>query len=187
MQASASGFRGVVATLGIVILAVSACTGSVAPVGPNDHLLPLVACQLDAPGAPTGPPGYMLVPPGSIAFGWDGLHNASGSSLTCGAQAVSGARSVIPFSSLDGEDRIPWVAVLAWPGQPTTPDPVPATMTLVRLDPGGEVAVGTQKGSGAQYQMAGNYGHDAEPGSYRMRIVSAGGVLLAEGRFEIVP
>lgn len=187
MQRWPSGLRGVAATLGILILGVSACTGSAATVGPNDHLFPLVACQLDAPGAPTAPPGYTLVAPGSIAFGWDVLNNVSGGSLTCGAQAVLGARSVIPFSSLEGEDRIPWVAVLARPGHPTAPDPIRAKMTLVRLDPGGEVVVATQTGSDPQYQMAGNYGHDAQPGSYLMRIVSGGGVLLAEGKFEIVP
>jgi hypothetical protein len=34
--------------------------------------------------------------------------------------------------------------------------------------------------------MMGNYGHDAQPGSYLMHIVSGSGNLLAEGRFEIV-
>lgn len=187
MQRRPSGLRGVVATLAILIPGVSACAGSAPTVGPNDRLFPLIACPLDVPGAPTAPPGYTMVPAGTIAFGWDGLHNVSGASLTCGAQAVLGAKLVIPFSSLGGEDRIPWVAVLAWPGKPTLPDPIRATMTLVRLDSGGEVVVATQTGSDPQYQMAGNYGHDAKPGSYRMRIVSGAGDLLAEGNFEIVP
>ncbi len=81
-----------------------------------------------------------------------------------------------------------WVATLARSGQPTTADPVPPTMTLVRVDPNGPVVVQTvtgQPGEPEQYRMMGNYGHDALPGSYLMRIVSGTGELLAEGRFEI--
>jgi hypothetical protein len=110
----------------------------------------------------------------------------------CGVQAVRGATTVIEFSSLGGEDRILWAATLARPGQPSTPDPAPAIVSIFRLDPGGPVAVATQveEDTGTrseQYRMMGNYGHDAEPGSYIMRIVSGTGALLAEGSFEVVP
>jgi hypothetical protein len=68
-----------------------------------------------------------------------------------------------------------------------TPDPVPPRVTLSRLDPSGPVVLATvtqEPVSG--YAMMGNAGHDALPGSYLMRIVSASGDLLAEGRFQIV-
>jgi hypothetical protein len=61
------------------------------------------------------------------------------------------------------------------------------TMTLFRLDSEGPVVVATQVGEPSeQYRMMGNYGHDAQPGSYLMHIVSGSGNLLAEGRFQIV-
>jgi hypothetical protein len=172
------------AGLAIITVVAAACTGSAPTAGPPEF--PLVACSLDGPGAPTAPLGFVLVAPGTIAFGWDAWHNVSGSNTVCGAQAVHGATSVIPFSSLGGEDRISWAATLARPGQPSTPDPILPTMTLSRLDPGGAVVVQTMTGEPfAEYQMRGNYGHDALPGSYLMRIVSGEGDLLAEGRFEI--
>lgn len=60
-------------------------------------------------------------------------------------------------------------------------------MTLVRLDANGPLVVATQtEQPNAEYKMDGAYGHDAQPGAYLMRVVSAGGDLLAEGRFEIV-
>jgi hypothetical protein len=128
-----------------------------------------------------------LVAPGTIVFTQGAWHNVSGDSTACGAQAVSGATSLIAFSSLGGEDRILWVATLARPGHPTTPDPVLPTMTLFRLDPGGPVAVETEtQAPFTEYRMDGNWGHDAQPGAYLMRIVSSDGVVLAEGRFEIV-
>lgn len=177
--------RAVVAGLALVMLAAAACTGSAPTPGPPEF--PLVACRLDGPGAPTAPAGYTLVAPGTIAFTQDAWHNVSGGDTSCGAQAVRGGKSVFAFSSFGGEDRILWVATLARPGQPTTPDPVLPTMTLFRLDPGGPVVVETQTGEPfTEYAMMGNYGHDAQPGSYRMRIVSGSGDLLAEGRFEIV-
>jgi len=177
--------RRVLAGLTVVMLAAAACTGYAPTPGPPEF--PLVACRLDVPGAPTAPPGFTLVAPGTIAFGWDGLQNVSGGDTACGAQAVRGAKSVIVFSSLGGEDTISWAATLARPGQPTTPDPVLPTMTLFRLDPGGPVVVETViQEPFNEYRMMGNYGHDARPGSYVMRIVSGTGDLLAEGRFEIV-
>ncbi len=116
-----------------------------------------------------------------------GLRNVSGSDETCGAQAVRDAETTISFSSLGGEDRIFWVATLARPGNLTTPDPILPTMTLLRLDPEGPVVVDTATQEPAtEYSMRGQYGHDARPGAYLMRIVSASGDLLAEGRFEIV-
>lgn len=177
--------RAVLAGLALAALTVAACSRSAPTPGPPEF--PLVACPLDVPGAPTAPPGFTLVAPGTIAFGFDTWRNVSGEDTACGAQAVRGATSVIAFSSLGGEDRISWAATLARPGQPTTPDPVLPTMTLFRLDPGGPVVVETQTGEAlSEYQMRGNYGHDARPGSYLMRIVSGSGDLLAEGRFEIV-
>jgi len=167
------------------MLAGAACIGHAPTAGPREF--PLVACPLDVPGAPTAPPGYTLVAAGTIAFGWDALHNVSGGDSLCGAQAVRDPKSVIAFSSLGGEDRIAWAATLARPGYPTTPDSVPPTMTLVRLDLGGPVVVATQAGEPVEeYRMLGNVGHDAQPGRYLMRIVSGTGGLLAEGRFEIV-
>lgn len=173
----------------LTILSTSACSGASPTIRPPEY--PLVPCQLNASGAPTAPPGYTLVPPGTIAFTQDSWLNMTEPYAMCGIQAVRGATRVIDLSSLDGEDRILWVATLARPGQPPTPDPVPPIVTIFRLDPGGPVAVATQveEGTGSrseQYRMMGNYGHDAEPGSYIMRIVSGTGILLAEGSFEIV-
>jgi hypothetical protein len=181
---------GVLTGLVIAMLAASACTGSAPTPGPPEF--PLVPCRLDAPGAPTAPPGYALVTPGTIAFTQDSWQNVSPLDRACGAQALRGAKSVFEFSSLGGEDRIMWAATLARPGPPAAPDPVPPTATLFRLDAAGPVVVSTQveEDTGTrskQYRMMGNYGHDAQPGSYLMRIVSGNGSLLAEGRFEIVP
>jgi hypothetical protein len=96
------------------------------------------------------------------------------------------------LSSLGGEDTILWAATLARPGPPSSPDPVPPTVTLFRLDATGpvEVSIQVEEDTGTQveqYRMMGNYGHDAQPGSYLMRITSGTGALLSEGRFEIVP
>ena len=169
----------------IIALIVVGCVGQAPTRGRPEF--PLVACALDVAGAPTPPAGYTLIAPGTIAFAWDEWHNVSGSNTSCGAQAVRGATSVIAFSILAGEDRIPWAATLAWPGRPTAPDPELPTMTLFRLDAGGPVVVATETGQRVeQYRMIGNYGHDAVPGSYLMRIVSGSGSLLAEGRFDIV-
>ena len=174
------------AGLAFLAVAAAACASQAPTPGPPEF--PLVACPLDGPGAPTAPPGHVLVAPGTIAFGSNmGWHNVSGSDTACGVQAVRGADPLIAFSSLGGEDRIFWVATLARPGQPTTPDPIRPTMTLFRLDPDGPVEVETVIGEySEQYRMMGNYGRDAKPGSYHMRIVSGSGDLLAEGRFEIV-
>ena len=168
-----------------MMLAAAACSGSAPTAGRPEF--PLVACALDGPGAPTAPSGYTLVAPGTIAFTQGAWHNVSGDDTTCGAQAVRDATSVIKFASLGGEDTIFWAATLARPGRPTTPDPALPTMTLFRLDPDGPVVVATQiEEPASEYSMRGNYGHDARPGSYLMRIVSASGDLLAEGRFDIV-
>lgn len=177
--------RGALAGLALALLALSTCAGAAPPGGRPEF--PLVTCPLGAQGEPTAPPGYSLVDPGVIAFGSDmAWHDVSGGDTACGSQAVRGAEPVIAFASLGGEDRIAWVATLARPGRPTTPDPVLPTMTLFRLDPGGRVLIATQtQETFSEYSMRGNYGHDAQPGSYLMRIVSGSGDLLAEGRFEI--
>lgn len=127
---------GFVAGLAVAMLAAIACTGRATP-APDRPGSPLAACTLGGPGAPTAPPGYALVAPGTIAFTQDAWHDVSGGNVACGAQAVRGVTSVIAFSSLSGEDRIFWVATLARQGQPTAPDPVLPTMTLFLLDPGG--------------------------------------------------
>lgn len=57
----------------------------------------------------------------------------------------------------------------------------------MRIDSGAEVAVDSQTASGPQYMMLGNYGHDARVGAYLMRIVSANGTPVAQGRFEVTP
>lgn len=96
------------------------------------------------------------------------------------------------LSTFEGEDGIMWVATLARSERLASADPIPPTVTLYRFDAAGPVAVspfvradyGTQS---EQYRMLGNYGHDARPGSYVMRIVSGDGSLLAEGSFVIVP
>lgn len=181
---------GLRARIAIALLAASGCTGTAPTPGPPEF--PLVPCLLGVPNAPTAPPGYTLVAPGTIAFTQDSWQNASPLNGACGAQAVRGATSLIEFSSLRGEDRIIWAATLARPTRSSTPDPVSPTVTLVRLDLAGPVVVSTQveEGTGVrseQYRMMGNYGRDAQPGSYLMRIVSGSGTLLAEGRFEIVP
>ena len=110
----------------------------------------------------------------------------------CGANRCwrlgSGGSAIRPSIALGaGEDRIGWVATLNRPGRPTTPDPVLPTMTLYRIDPSGPVMVATQTGQPvSEYQMSGNFGHDAQPGMYLMRILSGNGELLADGRFDIV-
>jgi hypothetical protein len=171
----------------VLALCLCACAGSVRPLGPGDSAGPVVACDLGPPGGPAAPAGFQLVPPGTIAFGWDVLHNASTVGSECGAQAVRNPRDKISLASLEGEDRIPWVAVFARPGRLAPPDPLGASMTLVRLESGTEVLVDSQVASGPQYMMLGNYGHDARVGAYLMRIVSGTGALLAHGRFEITP
>ena len=183
---SPNASRALLAAFALLALAAAACAGSVSPISGAPEF-PLVACPIDVPGAPTAPSGYTLVAPGTIVFTQDAWHNVSGGDPTCGAQAVRGATSLIAFSSLGGEDTIFWAATLARPGQPTTPDPVLPTMTLVRLDPGGPVVVDTETQEPFnEYRMDGRYGHDAQPGAYLMQIVSSNGNVLAEGRFEIV-
>lgn len=176
---------------GLVIAAVaaSACAGSAPTPGPPEF--PLVACRLDAPGSPTAPPDYTLVPRGTIGFTEDAWKNLSPVDRHCGAQALRAPSSIFKLSSFGGEDRILWAATLARP-EPAAPDPVPPTVTLLRLDGAKRVEVSTnvhqQFGAvSEQYRMMGNYGHDAQVGTYLMRIVSATGTLLAEGGFEIVP
>ena len=167
-----------------VALVLAACTGQAPTAGPPE--LPIIACPVDGPGGATAPPGFTMVAPGTVLFGYSVLENVSGSNLACGAQAVAGARSVIPFSSLLGEDRISWAATLAWPSRPTLPLAQTPTMTLVRVDPAGEVVVDHEScPSQMAYQCGGSYGHDAVPGRYRMRIASAAGDSLATGTFEI--
>jgi hypothetical protein len=105
---------------------------------------------------------------------------------------VRGAASTFDLSSFGGEDGILWVATLARPESLASPDPVPPTVSLVRLDAAGPVVVPLTPHADygtvvEQYRMMGAYGHDARPGSYVMRIVSGDGVVLAEGRFDIVP
>ncbi len=175
------------ALLVVMPVILCACVGTAPTAGRPEF--PLVACEPDRPGSPTAPPGYMLVQPGTIAFGtalvWQ---NASRAEERCGAQAVSGASSVISLPDLAGEDRIFWVATLARPGDPTEPDVVLPTMTLTRLDPSGPVVVQSVIDEPSdEYSMRGSYGHDARAGSYVMRIVSSDGVLFAEGRFVITP
>lgn len=165
-------------------LVIAACSGQAPTAGPPE--LPIIACSVGGAGGATAPPGFIMVAPGTIAFGYSVWHNVSGSNLDCGAQAVSDPRSVIPFSTLLGEDRISWAATLAWPSKPAVPLAQTPTMTLVRVDPIGEVVVDRRScQSQMAYQCAGNYGHDALPGVYRMRIASAAGDVLAEGTFEI--
>ncbi len=175
--------------VGLAVLAamLAACNGYAPTAG--DPAFPLVACPLEGPGSRTPPPGYMLVAPGTIAFGTDlAWHNVSGGDIVCGAQAVSGATSVIRLASLAGEWRIIWAATLARPGHPTEPDAVPPTMTLVRLEPSGRVVVDTAVDEPSdEYSMRGSYDQDATPGSYEMRIVSNESIVLAEGGFQIVP
>ena len=169
----------------VAMLGIAGCTGQASTPGPPEF--PIVACPIDAAGAPTPPAGFTLIAPGTIVFGWDTWHNMTEPGGPCGAQAVRGAVTVISFSILKGEDRIPWAATLNWPGRPTVPDPVLPIMSLFRIEPSGPVLVLTETGSRSEeYRMTGNYGHDAIPGSYLMRIVSGAGSLLAEGRFEII-
>ena len=184
-MASAGGASRLLAAVALAALAVAGCGGSAGTPRPQEF--PLVACDSGGANTPTPPLDFTIIAPGTIAFGWETWHNMTADNGTCGAQAVRGARSTIPFSILDGEDRIPWAATLAWTRPPTAPDPVLPMMTLFRLDAAGPVVVATETGSRSErYRMMGNYGHDAVPGSYLMRITSGSGSLLAEGRFEIV-
>lgn len=170
----------------VALLGIVGCTAGQAPT-PGPPEFPIVACPVDVAGAPTPPPGFSLIAPGTIVFAWDTWHNMTEVGASCGAQAVRGAMTMIAFSILKGEDRIPWAATLDWPGRPAVPDPVLPVMSLFRIEPTGPVLVLTETGSPSeQYRMMGSYGHDAVPGSYLMRIVSGSGSLLAEGRFEIV-
>jgi hypothetical protein len=181
---------GLVVSLVMAALAAGACTATAPTPGPPEF--PLVPCQLGVPGAPTAPPAYEIVAAGSIAFTGDAWTNVTPNDRHCGAQAVRGAASSFELSSFGGEDRIMWVATLARRGPMATPDPVPPTVTLFRLDASGPVVVSAQveEDTGTrseQYRMMGNYGHDAKVGSYLMRITAGDGNLLAEGRFDIVP
>lgn len=183
-------FRVLHLCLVIVALGVCACTGSAATPGP--HEFPLVPCRLDVPGAPTAPPEYGIVLPGTIVFTRDAWHNLTPIDRHCGAQAVRGAALTFDLSTFGGEDGITWVATLARPASLASPDPVPPTVSLYRLDAAGPILVSpfihVDYGSQSeQYRMMGSYGHDARPGSYVMRIVSGDGSLLAEGTFVIVP
>lgn len=175
--------------LGVLLLSsiLAACTTQVPTPGPRAW--PLAPCPLDGPGVVQIPAGSTLVAPGTIVFGWDVLTNASPDDLSCGAQAITGGSSTFSVAALGGEDRIPWAATLARSGRPTAPDPVMPKMTLVRTDPDGtSVVVATQIGEPVEmYRMLGNYGHDATPGLYLMRIVSGTNELLAVGRFEVIP
>ena len=172
---------------GLALVALTAACQSAVPIGsvPLDYALR--ACELDMPGLPTPQPGYTMVAPGTIAFTQDAMENVSGGSTVCGAQAVRGATSTIEFSSITSADTILWVATLERPSDASTPDPVSPTMTLERLDPDGPVVVATQTQElPFDYSMAGWYGRNAQPGAYLMRVVSSDGVVLAEGRFDIV-
>ena len=165
-------------------LVLAACAGQAPTPGPPE--LPVIACSVDGPGGATAPPGFTMVAPGTVLFGYSIWQNVSGSNQGCGAQAVLGPLPVIPFSTLLGEDRISWAATLAWPSRPTLPLAQTPSITLVRLDPAGEVVVGHEScQTQMAYQCGGSYGHDAVPGRYRMRIASAAGDVLATGTFEI--
>ena len=82
------------AGLAVAAAVLGACSGSAPTAG--RPVFPLLPCAVEGPGAPTAPPGYTLVAPGTIVFGSNlGWYNVTGKDLACGAQAVSEASSVM--------------------------------------------------------------------------------------------